>query len=311
MHYLSLTFCCELNAKASFSAYKGSMIRGTFGTHLKKTCCTTRERDCAQCMLKSVCTYPSLFIGKPARGEGRYDSLTLPFCFETCDTGKTEYEGGERFVFGVKLFSYATAYVPYFAHAFVLAGKHGMGRKSDACPGTFELLDIVCDETSIYDRERQKVSMPAPENLALPALDENAGGMQRVRVHLVTPCRFKEGNKLSADLSFKMLFQLVVRRLRSLWALDGESVHYENFRDMITLAESVRTVESGLFWKDWTRYSSRQNTYMQLGGLQGSIVYEGRIAPFLPFLAMAEKLHIGKQTSFGLGEVHFVLDSGL
>lgn len=153
--------------------------------------------------------------------------------------------------------------------------------------------------------------MPALENLLLPALDENAGGTQRVRVQLVTPCRFKEGNKLSADLSFKMLFQLVVRRLHSLWALDGESVHYENFRDMITLAESVHTVESGLFWKDWTRYSSRQNTNMQLGGLQGSIVYEGRIEPFLPFLAMAEKLHIGKQTSFGLGEVHCVLEASL
>lgn len=311
MHYLSLTFCCELNAKASFSAYKGSMIRGTFGTHLKKTCCTTRERDCAQCMLKSVCTYPSLFIGKPARGEGRFDSLTLPFCFEACDTGKTEYEEGERFPIGIKLFSYATSYVPYFAHAFVQAGRHGMGKKSYACPGTFELLDIVCKEVSVYDRERQKVSMPAPEELVLPVLDVNATGTQRVRVHLATPCRFKEGNKLSSDLPFRMLFQLVVRRLRSLWSLDGQSVHYENFREMMALAESIYTVESDLSWKDWTRYSSRQKTYMQLGGLQGDIVYEGAIRPFLPFLAMAEKLHIGKQTSFGLGEVHFVLESSV
>ena len=311
MQYLSLTFCCELNARASLSAYKGSMLRGTFGTHLKKACCTTRERDCRQCMLKSVCTYPALFIGKPSRGEGRFDSLTLPFCFEVCDTGKTEYREGEHLSFGVKLFSYATSYVPYFAHAFVQAGRQGMGRKTDMFQGTFDLVDIVCNGMSIYDREQQKVSMPEPEALALPALDENPEGTQRLHVHLATPCRFKEGNKLSADLPFRMLFQLVVRRLRSLWALDGESVHYENFRAMMALAESARTVESSLVWKDWTRYSSRQKTYMQLGGLQGHIVYEGRIAPFLPFLVMAEKLHIGKQTSFGLGEVHFVLDSGL
>ncbi len=311
MHYLSLTFCCRLNSKASLSAYKGSMLRGTFGTHLKKTCCTTRASDCRQCVLRDVCTYPALFVGRPARGEGRLDSLTLPFCLVPEDTGKTIYEEGERFSFGVRLFSYATAYVPYFAHAFALAGRHGMGRRSDTCQGTFDLVDIVCNDTSIYDRERQRVAMPEPCELELPVLDTSAQGTQRVRVLLTTPCRFKEGNRLSGDLPFKTLFLLIVRRLRALWALDGASVSYDNFREMMDMAESVRTVEQDLSWKDWTRYSSRQKTYMQLGGLQGSIVYEGRIAPFLPFLAMAEKLHIGKQTSFGLGETHLVLEASL
>ena len=44
---------------------------------------------------------------------------------------------------------------------------------------------------------------------------------------------------------------------------------------------------------------------MQLGGLTGSIRYYGELAAFLPFFSLAEQLNIGKQTSFGLGEIQF------
>ena len=84
--------------------------------------------------------------------------------------------------------------------------------------------------------------------------------------------------------------------------LNGTEVRFENFSDMLDSADAIRMVESNLYWHDWTRFSSRQKTYMQLGGLQGSVLYEGNLAPFLPFCELAEKIHIGKQTSFGLGQ---------
>ena len=44
---------------------------------------------------------------------------------------------------------------------------------------------------------------------------------------------------------------------------------------------------------------------MKLGGLSGSVRYYGELAAFLPFFTLAEQLNIGKQTSFGLGEISF------
>jgi hypothetical protein len=243
-----------------------------------------------------------LFIGKPA-DDGKAATLPPPYCLEPCDTGKTAYEAGESFSFSLTLFSSAVGYLPYFVHAFILAGQNGMGKSQDDVKGTFELEDILYNGRSIFHRESQKIDIPTGEELTLPAWNSNAGGTGTLLVRLATPCRFKADNRLATELPFRQLFNLIVRRIRSLWALDGESVMFHDFSAMQDRADTIETVETCLFWKDWTRYSSRQKSSMQLGGLQGSIRYRGNLAAFLPFFALAEALHIGKQTSFGLGQI--------
>ena len=51
MKKATFLFQCRLTTAASFSAYKGSMLRGSLGTFLKKTCCTVRRNSCDDCML--------------------------------------------------------------------------------------------------------------------------------------------------------------------------------------------------------------------------------------------------------------------
>jgi CRISPR/Cas system endoribonuclease Cas6 (RAMP superfamily) len=41
---------------------------------------------------------------------------------------------------------------------------------------------------------------------------------------------------------------------------------------------------------------------MKFGGLIGSITYEGKFDKFLPLLKLGEFIHIGKNTTFGLGK---------
>ncbi|MBQ4567052.1 MAG: CRISPR system precrRNA processing endoribonuclease RAMP protein Cas6 [Desulfovibrio sp.] len=303
MKFAAFTFKCRLTATASFSAYKGSMLRGTLGAFLKRTCCTMRQPSCDDCMLSGHCSFPLLFIGKYKTKGNRGITLPPPYCIEPNDTGKTIYEAGEYFSFNVILLSYAVDYLPYFVHAFVLAGQKGMGKNTETMRGTFELEDILYQEQSIFSRETHKVAIPAGEDLMLPAWITQNEGDGTLLVHLKTPCRFKADNHLSADLSFRQIFNLVVRRIRTVWELESDPVYFDNFPDMQTKADSVKTLERHLFWKDWTRYSSRQKVSMQLGGLQGSVSYGGNLQAFLPFFALAEKLHIGKQTSFGLGQI--------
>ncbi|WP_273524304.1 CRISPR system precrRNA processing endoribonuclease RAMP protein Cas6 [Mailhella massiliensis] len=303
MKKASFTFQYRLTARAAFSAYKGSMLRGSLGTFLKKTCCTMHRHDCTDCILAGQCAFPLLFMGKTTDNG---QTLPPPYCIIPKDTGKIFYDQGENFSFDLILFSYAVDYLPYFVHAFHLAGQKGMGKNTEDIRGTCELEHIFHKGMSIFNKETLKMDIPAEETLPLPLWIPEPAGTGSLLIQLQSPCRFKAENHLSAALPFRQLFQLIVRRIRSLWLLDGEHVTFEDFSAMLDAADAVKTVESNLFWKDWSRYSSRQKSAMQLGGLQGSVRYYGAIAAFLPFLSLAEKLHIGKQTSFGLGRFSFV-----
>ena len=41
---------------------------------------------------------------------------------------------------------------------------------------------------------------------------------------------------------------------------------------------------------------------MLMGGLVGSVTFEGKIGEYLSLIEFCSKVHLGKQTSFGLGK---------
>ena len=59
-------------------------------------------------------------------------------------------------------------------------------------------------------------------------------------------------------------------------------------RGLLEASRQIPTARSRLRWHDWTRYSNRQETTMQLGGLVGELAFAGDLAPFAPWLAWAE-----------------------
>jgi CRISPR/Cas system endoribonuclease Cas6 (RAMP superfamily) len=56
-----------------------------------------------------------------------------------------------------------------------------------------------------------------------------------------------------------------------------------------------------LRWYDWERHSTLKGK-MKFGGLIGSITYEGKFDKFLLLLKLGKFIHIGKNTTFGLGK---------
>lgn len=75
-----------------------------------------------------------------------------------------------------------------------------------------------------------------------------------------------------------------------------------SYRELIDAASTeVQEVEAELFWREWHRFSFRQKDSQIMGGVMGTITYEGNIKPFLPLLKLMEYLHVGKGTAFGLG----------
>jgi hypothetical protein len=68
----------------------------------------------------------------------------------------------------------------------------------------------------------------------------------------------------------------------------------------------VETRDEQVQWRDWKRYSARQDVKMKLGGFVGGVEYRGELGPFFSLLQLGERLNIGKGTGFGLRRYRIV-----
>ncbi|MBM4289801.1 MAG: CRISPR system precrRNA processing endoribonuclease RAMP protein Cas6, partial [Deltaproteobacteria bacterium] len=94
-----------------------------------------------------------------------------------------------------------------------------------------------------------------------------------------------------------------LRRLATLNQHYGGGEPPLDYRGLVARAQAVAITNSSLRWFDWERYSNRQDKAMFMGGMVGAITYQGNLAEFLPLLRYAEKVHLGKATTFGLGKI--------
>lgn len=64
---------------------------------------------------------------------------------------------------------------------------------------------------------------------------------------------------------------------------------------------------SDIYVTQINRYSSRRDEKMDMSGLLGVMTFEGELADFTPWLNAARKLHIGRNTTFGYGQLDVIL----
>lgn len=311
MLYGRFTFASELNAEAVLPPFKGSTFRGAFGTALKRIVCALRRQECPDCLLNSRCVYAFFFEQKngfpqcPKSG----GSIPHPFVVEPPLTTKTHFLPGEAFDFNLLLFGRATEYVPYCIYAFDQMGQTGIGKRVNGRRAGFVLKEVRSGpggETiySSQDQRLQRVNFSS--ELTLPELP--AADIRRITIHLETPLRVKQENHLTADLPFHTLIRAALRRVSSLFTYYGSGEPDLDYKGLVERAQAVETVDSTLGWFDWERYSNRQEVKMLMGGISGSITYAGDLREFLPALRICEEVHLGKQTTFGLGKIEIVED---
>ncbi len=312
MEFGKYLFRCRFDNEALLPWYKGSTFRGVFGRALKKVCCAfpVPEQpggpDCEACDLRRECVYTRVFetglAVAPPEGS-RVAAVPHPFVIEPPMDGKTQYKAGDEFDFHLLLFGEVNRNLPHFIHAFERMGKIGIGRRRQGDGGSFCLVSVERDNRILYRPEEGRVDVPeAVADLRLTEAPADALATRRLRVMLETPLRYKKDNRLAADIPFVDLTRVMLRRVSSLMACWGEGGPALDYNGLIERARSVRMVENSLKWFDWRRYSMRQEQEMLMGGVMGSATYEGAVAEFLPLVRFCEKVHLGKQTSFGLGK---------
>jgi len=308
MLYGNYRFLCRLENDAALPFYKGSTFRGVFGIALKKVVCALKRQECESCLLKSRCLYTQVFetslaVDPPAGMRG--SAVPHPFVIEPPLTGNTDFEAGSQLDCNLLLFGEVNRSLPYFMYAFDRMGKIGIGKKINGKRAAFSLQRVYSGKQVIYDNAEQSLKMDDafhPLKLAAPA--DSTDTDIRLKVTLETPLRLKFANRIQAELPFHLLIRAALRRVSTLFACYGDGEPALDYQGLVRESEKIRIADSNLKWFDWQRFSNRQNQAMLMGGMIGSDTYEGNLGAYLPLLDFCSRVHIGKQTSFGLGKIN-------
>ena len=302
--YLRLRCTLRAEEEALLPSFKGSMLRGAFGRALRSSLCVMGpDQGCETCGLRSACLYTRLFEtfveGEPPPFVKGEITAPRPFVLEA-EEERRQFVPGDRLRFDLLLFGSAVQLQALAAVAVARMAGRGLGERRRR---------FALEEIAFLDAAGRFRPLAAPGRPLAPALVPSHNGLPEDEITLCfrTPARFKAGGRLVQSLGFRALvFRMLARALEiAHFYGDREAIDWQ-FQPLLRQADRVRIVEQELTWKDLKRYSARQQTEMTLGGFVGSMRLAGNLAPFAPLLRVAEILHVGKGTTFGLGRIEVV-----
>ncbi len=293
----------QANTPIRLPDYAGSMLRGAFGHALRQLACMTKQKECAGCPLLSTCPYPAIFAPPPPATHTlqNFSHIPVPYVIEPPDWGAHQLGAGEPFAFHMVLIGCALKELPLIILAWRRAFARGVGNGD----GTADLVRVVhCGgngETEIH-RPDTGALVPHAQEIAYKAATNGETAPSELTLHFVTPLRLqKNGRALPPEkLDARTLLMALVRRANLLAEFHADGALIEDFAPLLTASNAVQE-KKHLVWRDWTRYSSRQQQKMALGGVIGDWSIAGPLAQFVPFLRLGEWLHVGKEAAFGLG----------
>jgi len=289
---ISLDVECEMKSSFRLPPFAGSMFRGVLGWALKEVC--------------SPLDYEFLFESTSDL-PGQSDS-TRPFVLVP-PLEMRNLRAGDRLRLTLNLFGAATDHRHSFVEALVTAGEFGLGAEQ----ARFELTKVVCREGSslwsCYQRNLGWGSAYWPLACGLKAfVPPRLAPTPRMVVDFLTPTRIVHQGQPVEVPPFHTLLRALYRRLDSLLQQQGQALDVD-FRADIARAEQVEMVYDDLNWFDWQRSSQRQSRRHSMGGVVGSVVYEGPwLEHWWTLLSLARFLHLGKSTTFGMGKVQISPD---
>lgn len=298
-----LRFRCVAEEPIRLPDYAGSAWRGVFGRALRASVCVTRQPRCSGCMLLNHCVYSTFFESPPASPETakRYNALPHPFVLEPDVDSRRELAPGAQLQLGMTLIGPAGDLTPYLVHALQRAGEYGLDRQG----ARFRLValeqqrQLGCEDwEEIYSAE-EGVLRPARSAPATPSPCP-----QTLELQLLTPLRLKRhGSFVGAqELSARDLIGTLATRVALLAELYQPEASPQDRSAVNAAIDAVQIDERDLRWYEWTRWSSRQQTRMQFGGLIGNLRLSGAgLAALWPLIELGQWLHVGKASSFGLG----------
>ena len=142
----------------------------------------------------------------------------------------------------------------------------------------------------------------------IPLVYKTLDNVESVTIKFLTPLRRRRNNELLKDVDFSSIIRNITYRIESLTGRYGGWVDTEKMEHIQKLSSKIITTKKDIELVNMERYSNRTNEKMDFGGLMGSMSFHGDLSLFVPWLYAAQILHIGGNTTFGMGriEVEFI-----
>ena len=300
---------------------KGNMLRGGFGHAFRRLCCVPQCKDTKTCPLTTSCPYKAVFEPSPppdADQLSKNQDIPRPFVFRAPQTQQTRFERGQRFEFGLVLIGRALDFLPYFGLSFRELAAEGLGLNRAKC--NLERVEQIksfpngtgpqdCQTEVIYTSEDQLFRaaevMKADDWITRRLYSISAyvsdGAVQRLRIRFLTPTFLRADGEVIHHPDFHHVFKRLRDRINALSTFFGDGPLDVDFPELGRRAEKVRTVACDMKWVERFRTSSRTRQRHELSGFIGEATYEGYLTEFLPWLVLAELVHVGKHTAWGNG----------
>ena len=250
--------------------------------------------------MEKSCVYPYLFetAEEHARPAGEHsEAVVRPYVLGVeAQFGRREARGE---VVEVTLLGRAERCWAYVVHALREGGERGLGVER-------QRLELTGAEQETEKRGQWRRVLEAGGQMQVePARTPPIVPMpERALFRLLTPLRLRwEGDLLvPGRLGLAELTKAVLRRLALLSQQHTDQAWRFDHLALRQLAAEARIEESRLRWRDWSRYSSRQQTRVPLGGIVGEMVVDMRgLEPLWPYIWLGQWTHAGKGASVGLG----------
>lgn len=295
-HLARYRLCFQSREPLVLPLFSGSMLRGAFGHALRRICCISRQKQCDGCPLLAGCQYPLLFEPRLLQHTSGQPQPAPPYVLEP-PAVQGELAAGEIWPVDVVLHGPALPHLSLIILAWMQAAVQGFGSQrvpAQLCQVQVEQPDTEAHWLTIW-RHDQPFILPHATTQTPPPPPPPAADV--LRLHFTTPTRLLRQGQLVRvrELQAHDLLAALERRLHTLAPSLGISPPPPLTTQLVTLQPGQ------LRWMNWQRYSSRQQQEMNLGGFIGDVTLHGELTPLWPWLWLGQWLHVGKNSSFGLG----------
>lgn len=305
-------FTYRFNEAFELPEYAGSLLRGQFGAALRRVSCMTRAAECTGCALRATCPYPAVFEA-PAPDEHtfqKFSAIPNPYVMEPPSPGARSLCAGDSLQFTLVLFGHALDRLPLISFALQKVIEGGLGR--ERARGSLECIEVQDPDNESFEPVwlAGDPAIAAHDKRFVFRPQAQASAPERVTLAIHTPLRLQQQGRpvRPAALTPRKLIADLLRRITLLAEFHANRPDLvPNAPQLVAHADTLQH-HHDLRWYDWSRYSSRQQREMTLGGALGTWTFEGDLAPLLPWLRLGQWLHVGKNASLGMGR--YQLDIG-
>lgn len=282
LEYMPMQVTLISRGRAKLPAFLGSTLRGVIGQTLHQ------EKD----------AYQYLYQNRARSGYAQ--DVPNPYLIIPPKTGKEMYEAGERLRFEVLLLGDAAQYTQQLVRAIYGIEKLGLG----ACRYPFAVEEIIHSTDQRFLWKDGCFYGSAVKSVALPCLC--LPDVRQASIRTVTPLRIRRNGELLKTFDFPTLIRNITLRMEHITQRYGGFVDREETERLRALAPEIVKISEKMELTGMDRYSNRLGNKMDFSGLTGELIFEGGLTPYVPWLYAAQTLHLGRNTTFGMGGIRVV-----